>query len=112
MKNIKSNIDLTANTKMSTGALVITNPNNVNFTKNLVKLLGTDPSLFLITHIERLTSPSTYFVHCYLVHTDQSLLNGKASTVLATFDIRGKPFEKVSYTTTQQHVLCDASSCH
>ena len=94
---------------MSTGALVITNPNNVNFTKNMVKLLGIDPSLFLITHIKRLTLPSTYFVHCDLVNADQNLLNGKASTVLSRFDIRGKPFEKVNYTTTQQHVLRVAS---
>ena len=112
MKNIKPNLDLTAYANMSTGALVITNRNNVRFTKNLVKLLNTDPSSFIISYVKRLTSPSTYFVHCDLVDKDQNLLNGKASTVLARFDIRGKPFEKVNYQTRQQHVLRDASSCN
>ena len=55
---------------------------------------------------------TTTFIHCDLVDKDQNLLNGKASTVLARFDICGKPFEKVNYQATQQHVLRDASSCH
>ena len=35
------------------------------------------------------------------------MLNGKASTVLARFDIRGEPFEKIHYQTSQQQVLRD-----
>ena len=92
--------------------MVITNPNNVKFAKKLVKLLNTDPSLLITLYIKRLNSPSTYFIHCDLLDTEQNLLNGKASTVLARFDIRGKPFERVNYQTTQQHVLRDASSCN
>ena len=60
MKNIKSNLDLTVYTNMSTGAMVITNPNNLKFTKNLVKLLGTDPSVFIITYVKRLTTPTLF----------------------------------------------------
>ena len=59
---------------MSTGAMVITNPNNLKFTKNMVKLLGTNPSLLIIAYVKRLTSPSTYFVHCDL-DKEQNLLN-------------------------------------
>ena len=77
---------------------------------NLSELLGIGSNLLFMTFVKRLTSPSTDFIHCNLLEKDQNLLNGKASTVLARFDIRGKPFEKVNYQTTQQHVLRDASS--
>ena len=36
--------------------------------------------------------------------------NGKPSTVLARFDIRGQPFEKVHYQTPQPHVLQNTDS--
>ena len=85
---------------------------NVNLRHNLSELLGIGSNLLFMTFVKRLTSPSTYFVHCDLVDKDQNLLSGKPSTVLARFDIRGKPFERVNYQTTQQHVLRDASSCN
>ena len=65
---------------------------------------------FFITYVKRLTSPSTYFVHCDLIDKRQNLVNGKPSTVLARFNLRGKPFEKVYYQTAQQHVLRDTST--
>ena len=60
-----------------------------------------------MTFVKRLTPPSTYFIHCDLVDKRQNLVNRKPSTVLAKFDLRGKPFEKVHYQTAQQHVLRD-----
>ena len=42
-----------------------------------------------VSFITRLNSPTTYFVHCDLIDKRQNLLNGKPSTVLARFDIRG-----------------------
>ena len=74
---------------MQIGSLVINNPDNLRFSVDLVGLLGVNPSLAQITAIKQLNSPTTYFIHCDLV------------------DIRGKPFEKVHYQTTQQHVLRD-----
>ena len=62
-----------------------------------------------ITFIKRLASPTAYCIHCDLVYQHQNLLNGKASTLLAKFDNKGKPFEKVYYE-TEKHVLRDASS--
>ena len=76
---------------------------------NLLQLLGIQ-RLLLFTFVKRLTSPSTYFMHCDLIDKRQNLLNGKPSTVLARFDIRGRPFEKIHYQTTQQHVLRDTST--
>jgi hypothetical protein len=37
-------------------------------------------------------------------------LNGKKSDLLARFDITGKPFEKVTYNSSQQQVLRDCST--
>ena len=89
--------------------MTIFNQNNAKFSNNLLELLGIKNTLF-ITYVKRLTSLSTYFVHCDMVDRRQNLLNGKPSTVLARFDLRGKPFEKVHYQTAQQHVLRDTST--
>ena len=77
---------------------------------DLADLLGTDRELTPLTFIKQLKQPTAYFVHCNLVDKKQNLLNGKPSTVLAKFDVRGKAFEKVCYKTSQPHVLRDAES--
>ena len=82
---------------------------NTRFSHGLLQLLGIQ-NLSPITLVKRLTSPSTYFVHSDLINKRQNLLNGKPSTVLARFDIRGQPFEKVHYQTPQQHVSCETDS--
>ena len=106
-------VDLQTEINTPLGGMIIYNNNraNVKLSHNLSELLGIGSNLLFMTFVKRLTSPTTYFIHCDLVDKDQNLLNGKASTVLARFDIRGKPFERVNYQTTQQHVLRDASSC-
>ena len=90
------------------GAMIIYG-GNARFSNSLLQLLGIR-TLLPITFVKRLTSPSTYFVHCDLIDKRQNLLNGKPSTVLARFDVRGKPFEKVHYQTPQPHVLRDTDS--
>ena len=104
--NSKFVIKAKANTAVGS---MITHGGNTRFSHGLLQLLGI-PKLSPITFVKRLTSPSTYFVHCDLIDKRQNLLNGKPSTVLARFDIRGQPFEKVHYQTTQQHVLRDTDS--
>ena len=78
--------------------------NNVTFSHGLLQLLGIQ-RLSLITFVKRLTSPSTYFVHCDLIDKRQNLLSGKPSTVLARFDIRGQPFEKFT-TKHRNNMFC------
>ena len=90
------------------GAIVIYK-GNTRFSHGLLQLLGLS-QLSPITFVQRLTSPSTYFVHCDLIDKRQNLLNGKPSTVLARFDIRGQSFEKVHYETPQQQVCCATDS--
>ena len=110
IKKNKPAMDITARVHKAIGLMVIHNPKGIRFSVNLVELLGVNPALKPITIIEKLNSPSTYFVHCDLIDKRQNLLNGKPSTVLARFDVRGQPFEKVHYQTPQPHVLRDTDS--
>ena len=99
---------ITAKAYTPAGSMII-NGCNTRFSYGLLQLLGIK-SLLPITFVKRLTSPSTYFVHSNLINKKQNLVNGKPSTVLARFDIRGQPFEKVHYQTPQQNVLCETDS--
>ena len=96
------------------GGMTIFNPHREEITvsSNLAKLMGIGPDINGggTIDVKRLTAPSTYFVHCDLIDKKQNLLNGKPSTVLARFDVRGQPFEKVHYQTPQPHVLRDTDS--
>ena len=83
---------------------------DIEMSQNLAQLFGlNEATLRRVVNVKRL-SPSTYFVHCDLIDKRQNLLNGKPSTVLTRFDIRGKPFEKVHYQTPQPHVLRETDS--
>ena len=82
----------------------------IKFDKNLSELLGIDQDLQFIRYVKRMKSPTTYFIHCDLVDKQQNLLNGKPSTVLQTFDITGKPYQKVFYQSSPQHILRDISA--
>ena len=106
----KNNLKFVISAKVYTavGAMIVYG-GNTRFSNNLLQLLGI-PKLLPITFIKRLTSPSTYFVHCDLIDKRQNLFNGKPSTVLARLDVRGKPFEKVHYQTPQPHVLRETDS--
>ena len=90
-------------------AMIIHNTtgNKILLDEDLADFLGYDQELNPISFIKRLNSPSTYFILCDLIDKRQNLLNGKASTVLARFDICGEPFEKIHYQTPQQQVLRD-----
>ena len=95
------------------GQLVITNPHQkkIVFDSYLGNLLNLKSfTLGLKTFIKKLNSATTYYIHCDLLDKEQNLLNGKPSTVLQTFDITGKPFEKVFYQSSPQHVLRDVSA--
>ena len=90
-------------------AIMVIHKGNARFSHGLLQLLGLS-QLSPITLVQRLTSPTTYFIHCDLIDKKQNLLNGKPSTVLARFDVRGQAFEKVQYQTPQPHVLRDTDS--
>ena len=108
----KYNITLPTKIHQPTGAMIIINNTGkkVLLDEDLADLLGTDQELTPLTFIKHLKQPTSYFVHCDLVDKKQNLLNGKPSTDLAKFAVRGQSFEKVNYQTPQPHVLRDAES--
>ena len=107
-KNVGLETEL--NTPRSVMTIYNTKGADIQLSQNLSHLLGIDGDLKRVVYVKRLHSQATYFVHCDLMDKKQNLLNGKPSTVLARFDIRGKPFEKVHYQTPQPHVLRDTES--
>ena len=88
------------------GPIVIENPlgRKVLLDRELTFLLGlseVNPKERLKknkqTVINRLASFNNYFINCDLMDKDENLFNGKPSTILASFDIDGKSFERVEY---------------
>ena len=95
------------------GQLLITNPQfkKIVFDSNLGNFLNLKSfTLGFETVIKKLNSATTYYIHCDLVDKEQNLLNGKPSTVLQTFEITGKAYEKVFYQSGPEHVLREVSS--
>ena len=94
------------------GQLVIKNfgLKPVELDRDLAGLLGIRRNLGLITFVKRLTAPTTYFIHCNLIDTELNLFNGKRSDVLASLDVKGKPYEKVSYQASPQQFLRECST--
>ena len=109
----KHRVPLQTDVNTIVGQLVITNPQfkKIVIDSNLGNLLNLNSFAFEFkTFIKKLNSETTYYIHCDLLDKEQNLLNGKPSTVLQTFDITGKPFEKVFYQSSPQHVLRDVSA--
>jgi len=94
------------------GQLVIKNSGlrPIELDRDLAGLLGIGRKLKFITFAKRLRSPTSYFIHCNLIDTERNLFNGKRSDVLALFDVKGKPYEKVSYQASPHQVLRDCST--
>ena len=47
--------------------------------------------------VQQMIKPSVYFIHCDLIDKNQNFFNNKKSDLLAKIDVKGKPYEKVSY---------------
>ena len=94
------------------GQLVIINSGlrTIELDRDLAGLLGIERKLKFITFVKRLRSPTSYFIHCDLIDKKKNLFNGKRSDILASFDVKGKPYEKVSYQTSPQQVLRNCST--
>ena len=66
---------ITAKVYTAVGSMIIYG-GNTRFSNNLLQLLGIR-KLLPITFVKRLTSPSTYFVHCNLIDKRQNLFQWK-----------------------------------
>ena len=88
----------------------IDNNNEIQVSHALFQLIGSSTKLGQNTNTKKLNSPSTYFIHCDIIDKNQNFLNNKKSDLLATFDVKGKPYEKVSYDASPQQPLHDCST--
>jgi len=76
----------------------------------LAALLGTGTRLDLTSHVKKLNTPSTYFIHCDLIDRSKNFFNKKRSDVFAKIDIRGLPYDKVNYPSLPQEALRECST--
>lgn len=99
------------------GAIVIENPlqRKIQIDRDLTALLGLiefgliekGRKLKAKTIINQLTSFNTYIINCDLIDREENLFNGKErseaspSNILASFDITGKSFERVTYSSKE-----------
>ena len=94
------------------GQLVIKNmgTSRISLDDDLVKLFGTGKYLPMITTMKQVSTTTAYFIHCDLIDGNNNLFNAKRSDLLAKFDIKGKPYEKVRYDTSSQQPFRDCST--
>ena len=94
------------------GSIVLENPYNkkIIFDRDLTFLLGLNGNMKEISRtqlkrqaiINRLASFNNYFINCGLLDKEENLFNGKpSSTILACFDVDGKSFERVKYSSPE-----------
>ena len=102
------------NTKTNTpfGQLEIVNlsTKKIKLNPDLAELFGVKRELGRTTHVGYLRYPTTYFIHCDLIDAQQNFFNNKRSDLLAKLNVRGKPYEKVSYEASPQQPLRDCST--
>jgi len=72
--------------------------------------LGTDTKLGPSTYVKKLNTPSAYFIHCDLIDPSKNFFNGKRTDVLAKIDIRGLPYDKVTYPSRPQEAFRECST--
>jgi hypothetical protein len=81
------------------------------FTGGIREIFGNRSNLQSLFFFNKSPSyPTTYFVHCNLVDREQNLFNSKKSDLLAKFDVKGKPYEKVTYLSSPQEVFRECST--
>ena len=109
----KKNIKLETNKPNSVLKITVWEPTiskEIAVSHTLGQLINSGLTLTMITYVNKLNSPSTYFIHCDLIDRNKNFFNGKRTDILAKFDVRGKPYEKVSYHTNLQQPFRDCST--
>ena len=106
------NVEIETNKPNS--VLKITNPLHdsyqINVSYDLAKLMGIGTRLGAITYVKRLNISPYYLIHCDLIDPSNNFLNGKRSDVLAKIDIRGLPYDRVTYHSPPQDVFRECST--
>ena len=98
------------NTPFSQLEIVDLGTKPIKLDRDLADLFGVKRELARTTHVKYLRYPTSYFIHCDLIDIEQNFFNNKKSDLLAKLDVRGKPYEKVSYEASPQQPLRDCST--
>ena len=103
---------LETETNTPLGQLVIKNfgASRIGLDRDLANLLETEDFLPLEKIIKRVIKTTAYFIHCDLIDKTNNLFNAKRSDILAKFDVKGKPYEKVRYNASSQQPFRDCST--
>ena len=91
------------------GQLVIKSKSQITLDSDLTKLFGVQ-RLLQETAIKRVITTTAYFIHCDLIDKTNNLFNNKRTDLLAKFDVKGKPYEKVSYVYSSVQPFRDCST--
>ena len=80
-------------------AIEINNPigYKIEIDKDLISLLGIRERIQTKNYINCLNGFNKYLVRCDILSSQENLLSGKPTDILACFDIKGKPQERVVY---------------
>ena len=94
------------------GQLVIFNTSGkkIELDNDLANFLGISKKLAIKTYVKQISSPTTYFIHCNLIDKTKNLFNSLRSDLLALVDVKGKPYEKVTYHGSPQQVFRECST--
>ena len=83
---------------------------DISVSHTLASFMGVGRQLPVVSYIKKLNSPSSYFIHCDLIDPTKNFFNGKRSDILAKFDIRGMPYDRVAYHSPPQDVFRECST--
>ena len=83
---------------------------DISVSHTLARSISVSTQLPAVSHIKKLNSPSSYFIHCDLIDPTKNFFNEKRSDILAKFDIRGMPYGKFTYPSLPQEALRECST--
>ena len=86
------------------------NGRGISLSRSLHQLINSGPTLTTITYVKKLNSPSAYFIHCDLIDRDFNFVNNNKSDLLAKIDIKGRPYEKITYEASTSQPIRDCST--
>ena len=86
------------------------NGREISLSRSLHQLINSGPTLTTITYVKNLNSPSAYFIHCDLIDRNFNFVNNKKSDLLAKIDIKGRPYEKITYEASTSQPIRDCST--
>ena len=86
------------------------NGSGISLSRSLHQLINSGPRLSKFTYVKKLNSPSAYFIHCDLIDRNFNFVNNKKSDLLAKIDIKGRPYEKITYEASASQPIRDCST--